>query len=219
MATVTGLTAARMEEIEAQSIVDGSINGSGHLILERFDAVTIDAGSVIGPTGPTGATGPTGPTGPAGATGATGATGPAGPTGPTGATKLALAPFETSVSTGVFSTDGDTDMVQNNIPVVNGRTYGLRLSAIGQTASFANDARWDIWAYLNGSAFKRMSMWQKFGGGTDLFPICAEIFWNPSVTQSTDDFKIRLVQVNTGSTFALVGQRSLSVVDYGIPGA
>lgn len=216
MATVTGLTAARMEEIEAQSIVDGTVNGSGHLILSRFDTVDIDAGSVIGPTGPTGATGPTGPTGPAGATGATGATGPAGPTGPTGASKLIMPPIEFASSTGVFSSDGDTDMVLNNAPVVNGRTYGVRLSAIGQTASFANDARWDIWAYLNGSQFKRMAIWQKFGGGTDLFSICAEVFWFPTVTQSTDDWKIRLVQVNSGSTFALVGQRSLSIMDYGV---
>lgn len=52
MATITGLTAARMLEIEAQSIVDGHVDGAGHLILERFDAGTIDAGSVIGPQGP-----------------------------------------------------------------------------------------------------------------------------------------------------------------------
>lgn len=54
MATVTGLTKARMEEIEAASVVGGLVDGSGHLILSRFDASTIDAGSVIGPTGPTG---------------------------------------------------------------------------------------------------------------------------------------------------------------------
>jgi microcystin-dependent protein len=53
MATVTGLTAGRMLEIEAESIVGGAVNGSGHLILTRHDGVTIDAGSVIGPTGPT----------------------------------------------------------------------------------------------------------------------------------------------------------------------
>lgn len=53
---VTGLTAARMEAIEAASVVDGHVDGSGHLILEKFDASTIDAGNVIGPTGAPGVT-------------------------------------------------------------------------------------------------------------------------------------------------------------------
>lgn len=57
MATVTGLTAARMLEIEGQSIIDGSIIG-GNLILEKFDGTTIDAGSVAGPQGPAGPMGP-----------------------------------------------------------------------------------------------------------------------------------------------------------------
>lgn len=59
MATITGLTAERMLEIEAQSIVDGEIIGD-NLILERFDGTPIDAGPVVGPPGPTGPTGPAG---------------------------------------------------------------------------------------------------------------------------------------------------------------
>lgn len=54
MATITGLTAARMLEIEAESIVDGTVDGNGHLILTKHDGSTIDAGPVIGPTGPQG---------------------------------------------------------------------------------------------------------------------------------------------------------------------
>lgn len=54
MARVTGFTAARMRLIEAASIVKGSVNASGRLILEKFDGTTIDAGSVKGPTGPAG---------------------------------------------------------------------------------------------------------------------------------------------------------------------
>lgn len=55
MATVTSLTAARMEAIEAASIVDGNVVGD-NLILTRFDTTTIDAGSVRGPTGSPGVT-------------------------------------------------------------------------------------------------------------------------------------------------------------------
>lgn len=58
MATVTGFTAERMEEMEAATIVDGDVDGSGHLILTKHDASTVDAGSVIGPTGSPGVTQP-----------------------------------------------------------------------------------------------------------------------------------------------------------------
>ena len=62
MATITGLTAARMLEIENASVVDGDVVG-GSLILTRFDGSTINAGTVTGATGATGAQGPAGPAG------------------------------------------------------------------------------------------------------------------------------------------------------------
>ena len=53
MATITGLTAARMQEIEAASIVDGEVI-NGELILTKHDGTTINAGPVLGPAGPPG---------------------------------------------------------------------------------------------------------------------------------------------------------------------
>lgn len=50
MATVTGYTAARIQEIEDQAIVSGSVV-SGQLILNRYDGGTVNAGSVQGPQG------------------------------------------------------------------------------------------------------------------------------------------------------------------------
>lgn len=58
MATITGLTAARMTQIEAQSVVDGDVVG-GNLILTKHDGTTINAGSVVGPVGPQGPQGVT----------------------------------------------------------------------------------------------------------------------------------------------------------------
>lgn len=54
MATVTGLTAARMLAIEAASVVDGDISGD-NLILTKHDGSTINAGNVRGPAGTDGA--------------------------------------------------------------------------------------------------------------------------------------------------------------------
>jgi len=50
MTTVTGLTAERMLEIEAASVVDGEVIGND-LILTRHDASQINAGNVRGPQG------------------------------------------------------------------------------------------------------------------------------------------------------------------------
>lgn len=52
MGVITGFTAARMQEIEAASIVDGDVVGDD-LILRRQDDVEINAGSVRGAAGPT----------------------------------------------------------------------------------------------------------------------------------------------------------------------
>jgi len=46
MATVTAMTFARAVAIEDAAIVSADIDGSGHLILTRADAGTIDAGLV-----------------------------------------------------------------------------------------------------------------------------------------------------------------------------
>lgn len=47
MAAITGLTAARMLSIEGASVVSGTINAAGHLILTKKDGTTIDAGSAL----------------------------------------------------------------------------------------------------------------------------------------------------------------------------
>lgn len=53
MTTVTGLTAERMLEIEAASVIDGDVIDE-HLILTKHDGSTIDAGVVTGSPGPPG---------------------------------------------------------------------------------------------------------------------------------------------------------------------
>ena len=63
MATVTGLTSARMLEIEGMSIVDGEIDVDGNLILIKHDGTIINAGPVAGPQGETGPQGPPGTAG------------------------------------------------------------------------------------------------------------------------------------------------------------
>jgi microcystin-dependent protein len=56
MATITGLTAERMLEIEGGSVIQGEVI-AGRLILTRHDGTTVDAGPVVGPAGPVGPAG------------------------------------------------------------------------------------------------------------------------------------------------------------------
>lgn len=58
MATITGLTADRMLEIEGESVVDGEVRGDGNLWLIKHDGSEINAGPVLGPQGPVGPIGP-----------------------------------------------------------------------------------------------------------------------------------------------------------------
>lgn len=48
MAEFTGITAERADEILGMSVVSGTINGAGHLILTRENGQTIDAGDFTG---------------------------------------------------------------------------------------------------------------------------------------------------------------------------
>jgi microcystin-dependent protein len=51
LASVTSFTAARLQEIEDTSVVAGSVNGMGNLILATKDGTQIDAGYIKGDTG------------------------------------------------------------------------------------------------------------------------------------------------------------------------
>lgn len=61
MGIATSLTSDRMLEIEQNSIVGGSIDSSGNLILEAKSGSTVNAGKAKGDTGPKGSTGLQGP--------------------------------------------------------------------------------------------------------------------------------------------------------------
>lgn len=54
MAVVTGYTAEKMNQFNNQSVVSGSVNSAGSLILTTRGGTSIDAGNVKGPKGDTG---------------------------------------------------------------------------------------------------------------------------------------------------------------------
>lgn len=60
MAIITGYTAEQMDKFNNASVVSGSVNTTGGLILKTRGGTDIDAGNVRGPIGNTGPAGPTG---------------------------------------------------------------------------------------------------------------------------------------------------------------
>lgn len=60
MATVTGYTAAKIDELMDEQITGATIDGSGHLILTRRGGSTLDAGVAKGATGSAGPKGDAG---------------------------------------------------------------------------------------------------------------------------------------------------------------
>jgi hypothetical protein len=220
MGTVTGYTAAKMQEIEDSTVVDGDVVG-GNLILKTRDDTEINAGSVIGPTGATGATGSTGPTGATGATGATGGAGPTGPAGPAGATSLVGAPVNLTTAGSLMSASANiSGLVRNNVPVVINHTYGIKVDFLLEWSSIDADARWDIWFKLNTVNIERFAVIQPVVLGVSYQPVRSEVFWVAPATLSTDDIEVFAQNVVGGASITPSGsatlKRKLWIVDYGV---
>jgi hypothetical protein len=84
MASVTAFTAARMKEIEDTTVISGTINVDGELVLITREGTQINLGPVQGPPGEPGDPGAPGGIGLPGSDGDPGDPGPPGDVGPTG---------------------------------------------------------------------------------------------------------------------------------------
>lgn len=96
MASVTAFTAARMLEIENTTVISGTLNVDGELILITREGTQINLGPVRGPKGDPGDDGAPGGLGPPGSDGDPGPEGPIGPTGPPGENVVFLDAGESS---------------------------------------------------------------------------------------------------------------------------
>lgn len=220
MTTVTGFTAARMQVIEDETVVEGHISGN-NLILEQRGGTLIDAGNVRGPQGIQGIQGEQGETGPEGPQGDPGPTGATGAAGPAGATSMVGAPVRVGTSTPVITVSGLVPgLAKNNVPVTAGHTYGIHLAMWVEYASLDNDSRWDIWARVNGADYERLSILKPATPGSSFQDASGVCFWVAPSTQATDDFTVYAQNAVAGATIAPAGsatlRRHLWIVDYGV---
>lgn len=204
MATVTGMTAAAMQAIVDDNIIDGEIVGS-NLILSTRGGTPIDAGVVVGPQGDPGVDGDDG---------APGAAGPAGPTA------LVGDPVEIATSTGALNSSGAiVGLSRTNVPVVAGNRYGLKADFAVDFSSLANTAEWHFWVRLNGANLERFFILKPVVTGVSFQNVKGEVFWIAPSTQATDDFDVFAQEVQEGASLTPTGagtlKRKFWIVDYG----
>lgn len=212
MATVTGYTAAKMDEINDSTVVDGDIVGD-NLILKTRDNTEINAGNVRGPQGIQGVQGNVGPQGPQGNQGPQGIQGVPGPPGEFTIVKYQ----EFSGSSSAYSADTVTDFLLSNVPVVSGNVYGIDLDCDYEWSSVDVDARFDVWARVNGVNHKRLAVIKPVMGGVAFFQLHKRVLWVPTVTQSTDDLTIFVDEVAGGAEIQFLGPRTFMLIDMGVP--
>lgn len=219
MATVTGLTAEHMLEMEGEQIIMGAVSG-GDLMLYQRNGGSINSGNVIGPKGDKGATGSQGPIGNTGPQGIQGVQGLVGPQGPPGVGGLAAPIFEVSTSSPTYTDNSPTDMSISNIPVTAGHTYSIHLHSTLQWASLAAAARWDIYLRLNGADYRRFAVLQPGVTGVTYITLDHTVYWKPSVTRATDDIQVVVMELTQGADITFSGgtalTRTLAVFDQGV---
>lgn len=228
MASVTAFTAERMTEMEAATVISGTVLQSDyHLHLNTKGGGSIDAGYVRGntglkgQTGDTGAKGPTGDTGAKGPTGDTGPQGPVGPQGSAGVGGLAAPYYERTVSSPTYSVDGVTDMAFGFTPVA-GNMYGFHFFSTVNFQSTSAAARWDVYIRVNGVNHRRLAIIQPGYNGQTYHTIDSLVFWT-APNASLTNLDVYLDEITTGATVIFscgtALTRTLNVYNYGVPPA
>lgn len=121
---------------------------------------------------------------------------------------------------GPHSADATTDMAANNVSVIAGHLYEIKVN--GLAALSALTGAWQINCHLNGSYLGTFTRITNEIAGATRDPINGSVFWEAPSTQATDDFTVE-ADLRTGTaTITLVGgsdatdpPRELVIVDLG----
>lgn len=120
-------------------------------------------------------------------------------------------------------TTTSTDTVLNNVPLVAGRIYGIHFHS--QITLSVADGAWNILLRRNGSSIDRFARVVNNSDAVGTFAtlvttIDAMVFYEPTVTSSTDDFDVQFEEVSGGATFQADGAgtaiRWFTVIDLGL---
>jgi hypothetical protein len=125
-----------------------------------------------------------------------------------------VALFSATANSTAFSVSTVSDMVLNNVAVVDNHWYGIHCHT---DVSLSGAAQWDINCRVNGTTIARF-------GHTSGYPvstfISSTVFWQATATQATDDFDVFCDEITGAVTCTLSATstrpRWFTITDLGV---
>jgi hypothetical protein len=127
-----------------------------------------------------------------------------------------IAQFSSGSDSSTHSVTGDSDMVLNNVSVVQNHVYQVTLQSRALISVSVADGVWAAQLFVNGGQVGEFDYMQRPNSRTSS---CQGIvYWTAPSTQATDDFVVRLIEVGGTSTFQFIaaGTRTLTIIDLGV---
>jgi hypothetical protein len=104
----------------------------------------------------------------------------------------------------IHSASATTDMALSNVSVIAGHDYEIHFASRLQLAG-ASVSEWQVNVFLNGSVLDRIAHVENTAAVTYNTRLDGTVLWTPSVTSTTDDLDIRVVEGAGAQTFQLLG--------------
>jgi hypothetical protein len=104
----------------------------------------------------------------------------------------------------IHSASATTDMALSNVSVIAGHDYEIHFASRLQLAG-ASVSEWQVNVFLNGSVLDRIEHVENTAAVTYNTRLDGTVLWTPSVTSTTDDLDIRVVEGAGAQTFQLLG--------------
>jgi hypothetical protein len=119
----------------------------------------------------------------------------------------------------VFSADGSSDFVLNNVPVIQNHVYAVHAHSDVTYASVDVDARWVVRLRVNGANNSVLADMEPRVAGVVRPPFSPTVYWTAPATQPTDDFTIFMDLAVAGATVqfeaSATNPRFFTIIDHG----
>jgi len=126
-----------------------------------------------------------------------------------------------TAASSTFTGDSATDMVLNNVSVVQGRLYMALIAGLADMS--AATGQWQLNLHVNGTFVGTFTRLVNEVAGAARHPINGVVFWTAPTTQATDDFTVEADERTGTSDVTLVGgtdatnpPRTFAIFDVGV---
>lgn len=124
-----------------------------------------------------------------------------------------------TTSNGPHNVDTDTDMVLNNVSVVQGYTYAIHCHTSWDLVPGGGDAVWNVNLKVNGVVVDHFGKAIQTDSVQTFGELDGTVYWTAPATQATDDFVVAIDEVSGSWSLELLGsavaKRTLTIVSLG----